>query len=252
MKVLILYFSGTGNTKVIGQGYEQALSKIGHQVTLQSIEGLKTLEDHDLLIIGGPIYAGNMPHQLLFWLKKHLQSTKQSKKAIVFSTSAGLLNAHGVNSVGKKLIKNGYQVMDLIRYEMPRNFYVDRYEKTPEALQKKQFQIASQQLIASISKIDSNQTLQINDSVILKDMFADIFSIMAKFLGKNFKIHDNCIKCDVCQSNCPKNNISLEDKKYHNKCILCTRCIHNCPVNAISYKNKKIEPYQVHYELTLK
>lgn len=36
MKVSIIYFSGTGNTKAIAFGYKDVLEKVGHTVSIQS------------------------------------------------------------------------------------------------------------------------------------------------------------------------------------------------------------------------
>ncbi|MDW7678130.1 MAG: hypothetical protein SCK57_10755 [Bacillota bacterium] len=61
MKVFIIYFSGTGNTKSIAQGYERALKKQGHT-----------------------------PHELIQWVRRHIPPVTGNKKALVYSTSAGL------------------------------------------------------------------------------------------------------------------------------------------------------------------
>jgi len=251
MKISIVYFSGTGNTKAIAQAYEKTLVNAGHLVTIDSIESLKKIEAHDLLIIGGPIYAGNMPDELINWVRKNIPSVSGDKKAIVYSTSAGLLNAHGTKSIGKKLAKKGYQVVSAPTFEMPRNFYIDKYSPTPEETQKQQFENAAQLIVDSLSKINLHDPIDTKGSVIMIDILADVFRIMAKSMGKNFHIDDTCIGCGKCEANCPKHNINFSDKTYDKKCILCTRCIHNCPVNAISYKGKKIEPYKVHYPINV-
>ncbi|MCD4712856.1 MAG: EFR1 family ferrodoxin [Clostridiales bacterium] len=251
MRISILFFSGTGNTKSIAYGYSQLLKDKGHDVAVSSIETASTLDEHDLLIIGGPIYAGNMPHELIQWVRKNIPKTSSNKIALVYSTSAGLQNAHGVKSIGKKLSNKGYTIVDLLAYEMPRNFYIDKYDPTPEFLQKQQFKNAAQMIADSINNLQIDKPIEFMESVLLIDIMADLFSIMAKSLGKNFSIDESCISCGICEKNCPKNNITLKDKKYHNRCILCTRCIHNCPANAISYKKKKIEPYRVQYKIKL-
>lgn len=251
MKISIIYFSGTGNTQSIALGYARALTKPRNDVFVSSIENITSLEDHDLLIIGGPIYAGNMPDELINWVRKNIPPVTDNKKTIVFSTSAGLLNAHGVKSIGKKLIKKGYTIIDLPTFEMPRNFYIDKYEPTPVLTQNQQFTKAAQIILDSVNKIDCSEPLIIKDSVLMIDLLADVFRIMAKSMGKNFKIDDTCIGCGKCQRDCPKQNINFKDKKFGNKCILCTRCIHNCPVNAIMYKGKKIEQYKVNNEIVL-
>jgi ferredoxin/flavodoxin len=251
MKVLIVYFSGTGNTKVIAKGYKAALELGNHHVEIMSIEASKVIPEHDVLIIGGPIYAGNMPDEVINWVRKNIQHVESSKKAIVFSTSAGLLNANGVKSIGKKVIKRGYTLVDTTTFEMPRNFYIDKYDPTPEAIQEQQFEAAAGKILLSISRLRSTEQLTVKESVVTIDLFADIFRIMAKSLGKSFQINENCMGCGLCEKSCPKNNIDHTTKTYSNKCIMCTRCIHSCPVNAISYKGKTIEQYKVHYDIKI-
>ncbi|MDW7678129.1 MAG: EFR1 family ferrodoxin [Bacillota bacterium] len=153
--------------------------------------------------------------------------------------------------MAKKLNSRGYSVIHTPTFEMPRNFYLDKYAPTPEPIQEKQFREAAANIIHSVAQLDHTTPVIIKESVFMIDLLADLFSLMAKSLGKNFNIDETCIACGTCESNCPKQNISYKDKKYSNRCILCTRCIHNCPVNAITYKGKKIEPYRVQHEITL-
>ncbi len=81
MKISIVYFSGTGNTRAIAEGYKMALSSKGHIVTLKSIEESHLLDEHDLLIVGGPIYAGNMPDELINWVRKYVEQVNEKKQS---------------------------------------------------------------------------------------------------------------------------------------------------------------------------
>jgi ferredoxin len=114
------------------------------------------------------------------------------------------------------------------------------------------FLLQEVKIIESLSSIDLPNLSSIDESVIMIDFLADLFRIMAKYMGRSFSIGEKCIGCGKCEANCPKKNILYKDKKYFNKCMLCTRCIHNCPVNAISYKGKQIEQYRVHHVLSIK
>lgn len=248
MKVAIVYFSGTGNTKAVAEAYKVLLENSKHEVNICSIEKNESISKHDLLIIGGPIYAGNMPDELINWVRKNVENVS-GKKAIVFSTSAGLINANGVRSIAKKLSNKGYDIVDTSAYEMPRNFYIDKYDPTPEHIQKQQFETVAQKILVSLNCLDNQIELAFDESVVMLDFYADLFRVMAKFMGKSFSIDETCIGCGLCEANCPKKNIRYIEKEYFNKCMMCTRCIHNCPVNAISYKGKKIKPYRVHYEI---
>lgn len=206
-------------------GYERAITKAGHSVVISSIENLQEIPEHDFLIVGGPIYAGNMPDKLINWMRKVVSTISANKKAIVYSTSAGLLNANGVKSIGKKLIKKGYTLVDATTFEMPRNFYVDKYDPTPEDIQKQQFENAAASILKSVSKMDATTMLDISESVIMIDLLADVFRLMAKSLGKSYQITDKCIGCGKCEKNCPQHNIDFRKKFYSNKCMMCTRCI---------------------------
>jgi len=86
MKIVITYFSGTGNTKAIALGYERALQDLGHHVICQSIETITEIPSHDLLIIGGPIYAGNVPDELISWIRKTIKTCEPVKKAIGYTS----------------------------------------------------------------------------------------------------------------------------------------------------------------------
>lgn len=223
--------------------------RTGQDVTIASIEQPPAINEHDWLIVGGPIYAGNMPDELIQWVRRSIPTVHSGQKAIVFSTSAGLANANGVKSIGKKLIEKGYTLVDTQAFEMPRNFYLDKYEPTPPDVQRRQFEKAGHQIMTSVQKMNGAHDLTIQDSVVMLDFLADVFRIMAKYMGKSFHIGATCIGCGRCEENCPKKNIDHKEKKYANKCILCTRCIHNCPVNAIDYKGKRIEQYRVREEI---
>lgn len=244
MRISIVYFSGTGNTAYIAKLYEKAFASQGHEVQLLPIDQRDSLKDHDLLLVGGPIYAGNMPDELIMWVRKKI-ARSNGKKALAFSTSAGLENAHGVKSIGKKLIQKGYTLVDMQTFEMPRNFYIDKYPPTPLENQVEQLKAAGPQVLVSINKINETSALSVHQSVLTIDLFADLFRIMAKSMGANFKIGENCINCGKCERECPKNNIRYESKAYMKNCMMCTRCIHGCPVNAITYKGKTVKQYKV-------
>lgn len=104
MKINILYFSGTGNTRYVADYLGEKLKNESHIVKIDSIDENTILDkDVDLLIIGGPNYASNVPEKLLKWVVKNVP--KNNSNAIVFCTSAGIVNAHGVDSLENKLKK---------------------------------------------------------------------------------------------------------------------------------------------------
>lgn len=243
MNIGIYYFSGTGNTRWIASRMKDRLLQQGNNVVCDSIEDDPTIENLDLIIIGGPIYAGNMPEMLIRWVLRQVPDSATTK-AIVFSTSAGLDNANGVNSIGKKLQKKGYDIRGLLTYVMPRNFYLDKYEQTTKENAKIQFTDALELVVIDLDDISKH--IDVNDKVFGMDMLAEVMSIMTRFMGRSFSASETCTSCRKCETNCPTHNIKVsEGVKWGFKCMMCTRCIHQCPVNAIQYKGKTVEQYSV-------
>lgn len=250
MNIAMIYFSGTGNSKYIVDYLGNKLKENNHNVKIYNIEQNPIIPiDTDLLVIGGPIYAGNVPEKLIRWVLRNVPES--SANSIVYSTSAGLINAHGVDSLAKKLSKKGYNVLAKETYLMPRNFYFGKYPKNTKDEVDKMLEDVNKQLDELVDKIclDTLSSKEFeNKGVLGKDLLAETFSVMSRFMGKSFSVDDNCIKCGICVKNCPENNINFgKDKniRFSNKCMLCCRCIHNCPKNAINYKGKKYEQYSL-------
>lgn len=263
MKIGIYYFSGTGNTKFIGEQIKEKFEskKNGdnylNEVAMKDISGDANFStEEDLIIIGGPIYAGNMPEKLIRWVLRNVPETDKKTKVVIYSTSAGLLNANGVDSIASKLSKKGYEVLMKECFVMPRNFYFGSYEpNTPDEIER---MIAAAELRVGVLTNELNKTLEglhngkacevleiSHKGVLGKDMFAELFSVMAKFMGRSFKSDDKCIRCGKCASGCPQKNIQLKGKgiQHSNKCMMCTKCLHVCPVNSINYNGKKYDQY---------
>lgn len=250
MKITMIHFSGTGNSKYIADYIGHKLIENNHNVDIYSIEQNPIIsKDTDLLIIGGPIYAGNVPEKLIRWVLGNVPESNAN--CIVYSTSAGSLNANGVDSLAKKLSKKGYNVLAKETYVMPRNFYLGKYQKNTKDEVNEILTKVNEELDELVDKI----CLEVfeykifeNKGVLVKDLLAETFSVMSRFMGKNFSVDDNCIKCGLCVKSCPQNNISFDQDKnirFLNKCMLCARCIHKCPKNAINYKGKKYEQYSL-------
>lgn len=250
MNITMIYFSGTGNSKYIVDYLGNKLKENNHNVKTYNIEQNPIVPiDTDLLVIGGPIYAGNVPEKLIRWVLRNVPES--SANSIVYSTSAGLINANGVDSLAKKLSKKGYNVLAKETYLMPRNFYFGKYPKNTKDEVNEMLKDVNKQLDELVDKIclDALNSKEFeNKGVLGKDLLAETFSVMSRFMGKSFSVDDSCIKCGICVKNCPENNINFDkDKniKFSNKCMLCCRCIHNCPKNAINYKGKKYEQYSL-------
>ena len=79
MKILVTYFSQTGNTEKIAQAIHEVSSK-DHESTLKKIKKVKIeeLEDYDLVFIGSPCHDSDLAKPALRFLKKIPDSPKNA------------------------------------------------------------------------------------------------------------------------------------------------------------------------------
>jgi ferredoxin len=259
MKIGIYYFSGTGNTALFAQhlkiGFEKKWGEQeDFQIHIKDISVDSMVEDNcDLIAIGGPIYAGNMPEMFIRWAHYNIPGTLRGTPAIVFSTSAGTENAFGVESIACKLQDKGYRVIAKEIVEMPRNFYFDKYKANSKEEIESRIEAAKErgELVASNIPLEhlsgEKRMRNSKNGILLRDLLAETFSVMAKFMGKNYHATDACVQCGTCVKNCPTQNIEIAEvgTRHHRKCMMCTKCLHICPVNAIQYKGITLEQYNL-------
>jgi flavodoxin len=105
MKICVLYFSRTGNTKYIAEKISESLNAKVLDINSCNIS---ELEQFDLLIVGTPVEGFRPSKEIIAFVKKI--PFVENKKAIVFCTYA-LWKARSLKSLGKNLKNKGYDII---------------------------------------------------------------------------------------------------------------------------------------------
>jgi ferredoxin len=237
MKILLCYFSGTGNTKKAVDEYQKYYESQSHQVEIYNIEENAfnySLDDFDLLGIFHPIYAFNAPSIIVSFCKKIAKSSKK-KPFFVVKTSGEPIKLNNISSYKIKSImkRRNYLLTNEYHYVMPYNI-IFRHSDT-----------MAYRMYEAMKKIIPCDAQEILDGkkhlfkyVFMGHLLAFIFRIEfigGRFNGTLYKVNKDCIKCMKCVKACPKHNITYENDhfKFSNKCLMCMRCSFSCPKNAI-------------------
>jgi len=260
MKILILYFSGTGNTEFIAQYIKKHLSCDKYEIELFPLELFKSenISKYDALIFGFPVYALDIPVFIQDYLKDI--PVPKTKSVFIFCTkalSSGIALKHAI-----EIFKNsGYNPLGYADVKMPgsdglaflkkdstmvreitnRDFskiegvdnFVSRIKEVTSALEDsdvKRFYL----------DIDSSIFVRLCSSIMKK-----IFLIMEKWIKRKFWADENCVKCKKCENICPAKNIKVNEKvSFGSNCYLCMRCVHQCPKEAIQIGRKTIGKFR--------
>ncbi|OGW75972.1 MAG: flavodoxin [Omnitrophica bacterium RBG_13_46_9] len=93
-KVLVMYYSASGNTKKMAEKVEEAIKKEGVQTVLKRVEDVKVneLTGYDGIVIGSPTYYGTMAWQIKKLLDESvsLHGSLKGKVGGAFSSAANI------------------------------------------------------------------------------------------------------------------------------------------------------------------
>lgn len=254
-KVLIFYFSGTGNTEIIACRIADDLRKNGAEPTLYSMEGLAkgipfpSPEDFDLIGLGFAVHAWDAP-RIVYEFIADLPEVS-GKDTFLFKTAGDpMLNGGSTARLRRKLRRKGYDVFHEYSYVMPANSFSAYDERFSMMLIRTAMDLADR---IAPEIVQGRKRLQRNGP--LKRMFALIGPLEhfgAKRLSRYFTVSDHCNLCGLCVKRCPMNNIALRDGRvvYSNNCLLCMRCVYICPKHAIGLRRFKFAILKDGYDLT--
>jgi flavodoxin len=82
-KILVTYYSQTGNTKKIAEAIYEVLPEIKE---IKPIDEAQKIEDYNLIFVGFPIFSHSVP----FKVEKFLKAIPKRKRIALFSTHGAL------------------------------------------------------------------------------------------------------------------------------------------------------------------
>ncbi len=253
MRILIVYFSGTGNTKRISDLMQNEFISGGADCRIVAMEDycLQRLEldlsEVDLVGIGFPVHAMDAPQIVYDFLKLLPQKTQNY---FLFKTAgSAFIRAGSTRLIRHHLAMLGWKLVYEQLFEMPPNaFGTAKPEKVLA-----RYNRCSALAAVTAQDILSGRKHRIREAPMVGLCYA--FSRLEKHGAKQSSARwyatGDCNLCGLCAAKCPAENIRIEEGKlvFGDKCLLCLRCWWICPQRAISHKFLRFaflkEPYEL-------
>lgn len=263
MNICIIVFSPSGHTLQAAEMLQASLQEHSLQVQLLNITRqkevfsnhkltdylLKNVERHDVLCIGGPVYAGHLEGNVQKLIKSLPAPDKNwGKLAIPFITYGGLHSSVALQEAGsllhagKRINIMGVKMASFhsLSQTLPFKINEGRPGLQEEAVAH-EMATRLKQIISIGNYIDVRQSFSyasLLHKVALKFLNQDYFHRKYRTVRADPTI---CTGCGSCQKHCPVNLIKIVNRKAirvdnGNYCLLCAECYHHCPQKAIVHE----------------
>ncbi len=263
MKITIIQFSPSGNSKVVTQDIIAMLESKHHEVNLLDITGdaaffnrnnlqeylAQRVTPHDVLLVGGPVYAHHMQYHVLDLIKSLPKPNDAwGKLAIPYVTYGGISSGVALKESRKFLRETGRIVplaMKIVaphrmtRAFMPEEFNSDKLKG--EQLKDIEELVNRIGLLNPEGKVnDAGRSLHYNG--IVTTLLAKTVFIEKTWHEKRYpRVVVNpaiCTGCGKCVRLCPVAHLKKEGESVvtsaSSGCIHCLNCVVNCPSKAVS------------------
>ena len=234
---MILYFSGTGNSKYVAKRIADALGdEIVNLNDRIKASDTSPVETGERLVIVTPTYAWRIPRIVRDWLRKtELRGAKQAWFVMTCGGSIGNAEVY-LKKLCRQKQMNFCGCFPIV---MPENylalFTTPTQDEALECIRKSEPWIdqAAQEIRQEVpfSSIQAEAKDKLNSGIVNVLFYPMMVS------AKKFTVTDACIHCGLCAKVCPLNNIQLRQgqPQWGKNCTHCMACICRCPKEAIEY-----------------
>lgn len=240
-RILLAYFSATGNTKKIAEKIKETLELSGLDVTSMDITSyssrnkMLTLEGYEYCIFGFPIYSVRAPRVCREWLRNF---NGQGKKCSVFFTYGGFGKDEAHYYIQKLLNEQNFVLVSTAEFLGAHTFNLGGWKAAEKRPNENDFIVAKAYTKKTVKRFISE------DTVPLKLFDRPAYSSEQLDQAENMRFQlvsslpsrgaTKCSMCGICETQCPTNAMdAVKGVASREKCIACFKCIKNCPGNVL-------------------
>lgn len=241
MNCLLLYFTGTFNTRYLTGKLRDRLEKeLGWQVTTFEIDPLDDsrldLYQYDIIGLGYPIHGYCAPWAFLKFIRR--QKFKRGQNVFIYKNSGETEHANDASSkyVLRKLRRCGVKVRNEYHFLMPYNIHFRFDEKLVREM------LMMDEKLMDILILEVSRGIPNRKRMKLWPRLVSMVVSRPQYIGGDLNSFlyrtdmDKCLDCGLCIRRCPTRNIYKDSDgviRFRHHCLMCMRCSLYCPADAI-------------------
>ena len=240
MHCLLLYYTGTFNTRYITRQLQSRLTEEGWTVDTYEIDPsrLERLDfsAYDIVGLGSPIYGFCAPYAFLRFIRH--QKFPKGLKTFIYKNSGETQSVNDASHkyVRRKLRRDGVSLQGEYHFLMPYNIHF----RFPDALVREMLEMNRRLMEVMVRELQQGITHLPTYS--LWSRFMSTLISRPQYIAGDLNSFfyrvkkDRCTLCQRCIKQCPTRNIYIDSKQciaFHHDCLMCMRCSFYCPKDAI-------------------
>ncbi len=246
---MVIYFTGTGNSKYIAKQIAKNLKDLLTDSTkMIKEEKYPRLTSENPYIFVAPAYAWRLPRIFTEFIKKcKFEGNRKAYFVLTCGSEIGAASKY----IERFASKIGFEYMGTAEIIMPKNYLV-MFNPPPKEKYKEIINTASLNTVKLCKQIAEGSNFDKSKCSLIGYIESGIVNsfFYTFYIGaKKFYATDACISCRKCVENCIMNNIVLKDGKpaWGNNCTHCMACICKCPCEAIEYGKNTVGKHRYIY-----
>lgn len=250
--LLLIYYSGTGNSKRVSEWIAEEAAEEGIQCIITpfnqySPEMVAGMTGRKLIGFFSATHGFNLPHSMLRFMLRF--SAWKGSDIFIGNTRAGMklskLFLPGLSGIALYLSAlimwlKGYKIISLYPVDLPSN-WISLHPGLKEKVIDSLFVHYRSLTRSYAKKILSGKKVFLKAFVLLPlDLLVAPIAIGYYFVGryilaKSFFANDQCDNCGLCINQCPTHSIVLAGNRpfWKLSCESCMKCMNYCPKRAI-------------------
>jgi len=245
-RVTPIYFSATGNTIRIVSTFTESLGIDDVRKFNLSIPEIRedftdiNFEKTDLLLIGTPVYTGEVPDFLIPALE---ELSGDGQPAVIITVNGNVGRGVALEQLKCLLEERGFKVIAAASFIGEHSYSKEENEIAPgrpneeDLSRAKEFGKNISDKLESLDGFEKIEEIEIDLDKGFRSNIREMIPTpqygIKKFIEKPVVDKKKCISCGACANNCPKGAIDKETLEIdEEKCIRCMACAKNCPNEA--------------------
>lgn len=222
LKVSSYYFSPTGGTRKVADGFVKAFGEAAEEMDLGNKEPIGEEIKGDILLAAAPVFGGRIPALVSEKLGKLNGTGKKAVSLAVYGTRA---YEDALLELNEVLEKRGFQVIASGAFIAHHSMAPQVGEGRPDEKDMQEIKEFAEKVLEKLSRGEDSQVKVPGNHPYKPEM---------KVAAAPMSVQ-GCTVCGACEKACPTDAIKVEENRVVTaleKCILCNACVKICPQGA--------------------